>query len=293
MLGKLIKHEFKATYQLFLAIYLIAFASIPFAIFSLSQYEGGAFIGFFKGFSLFAFIILLIGVNIASTIICIYRFYTHVLGAESYLTNTLPVKPFHLITSKALVSGFWSLCGNIVSIICGYVVLKFSMPHIINEAKTALHELYKMLSYDTYFHLENGTKLITRGSILTTLMVLLTACILSIILSLVSTPVLYYCSMVVGQYISPKHKVVSAIITYFVINFAMNIISSVASSILIISSSFRTDPYIYADEVLTLVAMLRTITYRYMPFALVFSIAVFIGTFFVTNHLLDKRLNLE
>ena len=127
MTGKLIKYEIKSSGKLMLVIWaaLIA-ASILFSL-SINVLDDTAaafatdgmgimvgIIGTITGLLYFAVFIALI---VATMVVIIMRFYKGILGDEGYLMNTLPVKPWQLITSKGIVAAGIVFASTLVAII--------------------------------------------------------------------------------------------------------------------------------------------------------------------------------
>jgi len=112
MLGKLLKHEFKATARIIPIIFLtIIGLLITGTIFKTLR------IDFFIGTN--AMLLVLGGIICigAVFIFSIMRYFKSMFGAEGYLTQTLPVSKGNLLASKMIVSLFWIICGYIFTIL--------------------------------------------------------------------------------------------------------------------------------------------------------------------------------
>lgn len=109
MLGKLIKHEFKATSRVIPFIYLTA------AVFTLATYMGYWMHNEALGsFAYFLTIMTGTGALISTLVIAAMRFYKSVFDSEGYLTMTLPVTTGQLMLSKALVYFVWIIASGVV-----------------------------------------------------------------------------------------------------------------------------------------------------------------------------------
>lgn len=127
MLGKLIKHEFKATARLFIPIFILVTAitvAVRFLADILYDFnEQGT-----KSGEIFSMIIAFIfGAALVIGIICLilsgpavslYRFYKNVYTDEGYLTNTLPVKPVSILASKLITGIVWTIISGVIVALC-------------------------------------------------------------------------------------------------------------------------------------------------------------------------------
>lgn len=127
MLGKLIKHEFKATARLFIPIFILVTA-ITVAVRFLADilhdinYDGtksgeifSMIIAFIFGAALVIGIICLI---LSGPAVSLYRFYKNVYTDEGYLTNTLPVKPVSILASKLITGIVWTIISGVIVALC-------------------------------------------------------------------------------------------------------------------------------------------------------------------------------
>lgn len=138
MLGKLIKHECKATAKLFLPLLAAVLALLGGfqAIFLLVKWLTGnndshpLVTVLFALFTVLA-ALALIALLAVIVIVAVQRFYKNLLGDEGYLMFTLPATPGQQILSKLLVSLVWSLAG-IAVVILGGVLFAWNLPAIAN-----------------------------------------------------------------------------------------------------------------------------------------------------------------
>ncbi|MCL2111427.1 MAG: hypothetical protein FWH32_04115 [Clostridiales bacterium] len=147
MLGKLIKHELKATAKTFLWLYA-AFAVIAvlnaivtpgtFGIFweasrvptiagTVPALAGGAEADMAGGV-MRSIVMAMYGLSIAAMaivtlVVIILRFFRNLLGDEGYLMLTLPVSREQHILSKLLVGVIWSVCSTVLVALSGLLVL--------------------------------------------------------------------------------------------------------------------------------------------------------------------------
>ena len=100
------------------------------------------------------------------------------------------------------------------------------------------------------------------------------------IVSLISGPLMLYASIALGH-LFRKHRVLWAIISYFIIYIAMQILASVVLGIFGYSS-----PVYDATKT-------AEIMENYLLFSTVFSAACTAGFYAITNYIFSKKLNLE
>ena len=138
MLGKLMKHEFKATAKLFLPLLTAVLAllggfQVIFLLVKWLMGNNDSHPLVTVLFALFAVLaaLALIALLAVIVIVAIQRFYKNLLGDEGYLMFTLPSTPGQQILSKLLVSLAWSLAG-IVVVILGGVLFAWNLPALAN-----------------------------------------------------------------------------------------------------------------------------------------------------------------
>ena len=100
MLGKVMKHEMKATWKVLfpLAMVLVGVTLIGMLMMNMQVFETdmGALVGLAM---LLLYIIGLIALSVTAFIFLLVRFYHSMYGAEGYLSHTLPVTTFSLINA--------------------------------------------------------------------------------------------------------------------------------------------------------------------------------------------------
>lgn len=128
MLGKLMKHEFRATGRFGLPlcgimIALSVVAGMALRVGASGRYnqweEVGSFIVVLYGVSVFA-------VAIGIFIILVQHFKRNLLGDEGYLMRTLPVSIHELLLSKLFVALLWYAAATLLIIVSGLLVATVS-----------------------------------------------------------------------------------------------------------------------------------------------------------------------
>ncbi|MDF2510984.1 MAG: hypothetical protein K0S04_850 [Herbinix sp.] len=209
MLGKLLKHEFKATSRLLLPLFLIlaVLTIMDRIVLGLNVFEG--IFATISGFITFAYVISIIAVVVVTTVFVIYRFYKNLMTDEGYLMFTLPVKPSELINSKLLVATLWTIVSTIAILLS--LIIVFSGTSYFPEIKDGFALVFEQISlqlgsYANLFYIE--------------LFVL-------IIVSIINNILMVYVSIAIGQLIN-GHKILGSIGAYIVISVIIQIVSVVA-----------------------------------------------------------------
>ena len=123
MLGKLLKHEFRATGRLMLPALGAVLVLAVLANFSIRfiQVTDSTFLTILFGLVIGAFGIGMIAATVMTLVLMILRFYRNLLRDEGYLMHTLPVSVHELVWSKLIVSLVWFAVTGLV--ICLVVIL--------------------------------------------------------------------------------------------------------------------------------------------------------------------------
>ena len=203
MLGKLFKHELKATYRLQLpitaAVIVVTLVEILLTTVSGSMKDGtilNTFLAIVTTIVSIAYVLMLIAYILTAHFIGIQRYYKNIFTDEGYLTLTLPVKTGYHQFVKLVVALFWAVVSIVVLIGCVYLILG-SATEFISPI-----QLWAQIS-DTYSYLHP------------TALFLLTA--VAVLASEISFFTMAYFCIAVGQTFSKKHKVAAALVTYLVL----------------------------------------------------------------------------
>ena len=213
MLGKLLKHEFKATARLLLPIYIVlAVFTIMARIVLHFNFTGS--LAIFTGFVTIAYIISLTAIIVISYVITILRFYRNLMTDEGYLMFTLPVKPHELINSKLIVSFLW----NIACIVAVFLSLigVFLNSERIGFFKESWSTVINQMERDF-------------GSGNTTLFFI--EFIILFIIGLIFNILMIYASISIGQLFS-GHKVLGSFLSYIGISTVLQILFTAGTATL-------------------------------------------------------------
>ncbi len=113
MFGKLLKHDFIATGRIMGIVYAIfvavsAYVIAPFYFSDVSVEEMGTM----EVLKIFLLLVVVAALYIVTIVTIMVHFQKSLYGDQGYLTFTLPVKSFSILTSKVLVSGLWYLLAT-------------------------------------------------------------------------------------------------------------------------------------------------------------------------------------
>lgn len=270
MLGKLLKHEWKATSRQMLPLYLgvlfITLATV--LVYSMPQVTATGLkiaIQILIILLTIAFVLCIAALMILTVFFCVQRFYKHMLTDEGYLTLTLPVSPAAHQVTKLTVSTVW------IGLSVGLLLLS-----IYAVARAAFGAEKIRLVLDGMLQDMNGAGIPVGGAVALFGLMMLS----SVIFSLCSI----YLSMALGQVFSSKHKIAAAVLAYFVIYSIMQIVFVIFIVIVagacgkeIFAASSKLEPFV--------VSLMIGMSALYLVMGA--------GMFFMTNRIFTRKLNLE
>ncbi len=279
MLGKVIKHDFKAMSKLFIPTYLVFGALVILdALMNLvnsqipNHVKAYGIIPVFTTLTdvlMFIGMILIIAISPILSTVCFYR---SVAGNEGYLTHTLPVKRSIIVTGK-MITGFLYSCISLVFVFISSLIYLFICHHdtsmeIISSIKNFfLHEL----------KLEDFPVSVIVGFIII---------ILALIVQQYANVATYYCCVAIGQ-TNNTHKIIMSIVTYIAYTTILQILSSVFSFVMTAVLSNTSDSL---NEF-----MVRNPEGFFLGvsiFALCLNLLISVLFTFICTKILDKKLNL-
>ena len=208
MLGKLLKHEMKATYRIMLLLNGIVLALSIIGHFVLgSAFLKNTMLSGLQASVLVFYILGVIAAYIVTTIYLLVRYYKNLYTTEGYLTFTLPVSTTAIINAKVINGFLWKLINTILSIASVFILMGTAM------AKSEIKINDIIMAFDEFTAMTG----ITLGSVIIYL-------ILFILLTSLSGVLTFYFCITVGQ-LWQKHKVIGAILTYICIYIVNQIVS--------------------------------------------------------------------
>lgn len=270
MLGKLYKQDMKATKKLFYPSYVVFI--IVFILNKVMMEIGIAFnsnntiINYIQVLCMTLYIICIVGLFVLTSVFIVTHFYKTMSGEQGYLTHTLPVKTNTIIFSKLLNAIMWQIITTIL-IFLSFCVL--SIGHVSlsdwqmvwNEFTAIFREYPEVEHFLTLFVIEIA---------------------LTLILSLLHTPLMFYASIAIGHLFN-KHKVGGAVLAYIAIYVVQQVISTISLAV----CGFFT--YNSLDNMVDFYRVYHNL----MLFSLIFTTIITIIFYFITNFIFQKKLNLE
>lgn len=260
MLSKLMKYDLKATSRLLGPLYIILLFMSIINRFVINMNDNNEVVRIIRVFLIAAYATLILVVLVVTVFYMIIRFYKNLLTDEGYLMFTLPTKTHQLITSKLLITLFWSIISIVVILISIFIVFASpdSIPTAINVIKEALAELYREFG-------GNGVLMFTE-------------LILMCLLGLVSNILLIYASIAMGQLYS-KHKIIGSFVSYMIIYTVIQFL------MIIIMVAFG----VFIPEV-SEVSILPQVIFPVIIVILMITCTCF---YLATNYIFKRKLNLD
>lgn len=293
MLGKLIKYEFKETYKMgglmLLLILAVSLLGVVGFVSPLSMLmEHGEVLEAAEEpivsvvwvmtmvVSLVLYIIVLIGVMYGILIYSGVHFYRSMYTDEGYLTQTLPVTPHQLLISKTLVAGVWYLTVEIAMIV-SILALVFAMVNSVSGAVPDMNAYFGEMSPWEFFN----QMFVAMSS---ELGINAVHYVLSMLLVFLVTPfatiLMLFGSVTIGQ-LSRKYKGMMGIVAYFVVMIINMLLAYIIQFLfmfgtIVIDNGGGSVPLTSAYDSSTVLGLIM-------------------GTamYFISHHILSKRLNME
>lgn len=287
MLGKLIKHEFKATSREFFMLYLalLALTVLNKLFLVLNDSSGTLFnsgslfdriMTIVQGLLMLAYVFLCMAVFIITIVLILMRFYKNMTGDEGYLMFTLPVPTWTLIVSKAVTAFIWEVLSCFAFLVS--MIILFWGCGFFPEFKKILAEMDQIFEFIP----------------VSTFMLFCVLMLLMVIVTAFYSLITFYFCIAVGH-LAKKHRIAVAVGTYFLYNFVMQFISFFAmlhmnlflqKQLEHLNELSMHQPLVFARELLS--------TFNgYSSVALVFIIVITGAVFFATTRIFSKNLNLE
>lgn len=221
MLGKLLKHEFRATGRIMLPVFAVLGVLALLFNFSVRMIDrvDSTLLQLLFGLIIFAFVAGVIAAEIIVLVLMINRFYKNLLGDQGYLMFTLPANVHELVWSKLIVSFVWFWLTNLVILlIIAATVFSFSAADLgaFFAQLPSWSELRAILA-------EAGV----RGG---DLVLIVLEYLLFILLSGLTMCLHFYAAMSLGHSFS-DHKGLYSVLFFIAISFALSFLSTFLGSV--------------------------------------------------------------
>lgn len=256
MLGKLIKHEFRATSRFLLPLHILLLVACFFGRFITQSAILRDIPTPLLIVTVIFYLSILVIIPCATWMLLIVRYYKSLYTDEGYLALTLPVSRGQLLFSKAFTAIVWTIL-DFICVLTGCAIMIMIKP-ILEHSDLFMLELEKGLEMDPVLFFW------------TTVLLSIVGCFSSIAVS-------YFC-ISLGQLLS-SHRVLGAIVSYFTISSIVSVISLVLV-VLLGFNPFSSEP---PGNLMLEIYWISGI------FAIFEAAVFFIGTYF----LLKKKTNLN
>lgn len=294
MLGKLFKHEWKSINKVggvltLIVVIVTIIGCIMLQLPAMTSLISGSsnmeedvmVIWFMMGFiSFMIYLFMLMGATYGLFIFLGVRFYRTMYTGQGYLTNTLPVTGRQLLISKICVSGICYLILEVVVVVSMFALMSALFSGLLSgeleaEGFTSMWDFWM-----TAFR-EIGPMYEELGMNWTGYLI---AMIIAVLIAPFSSMAILFGSITVGQ-LSKKHKGVMGVLVYLGVCFLNMIITSVIQVISMVKMSMDilADPY--GDVNMNLNGTMYS--------ALIMSLAMAVVLYFVSHHILTKKLNMD
>ena len=215
MLGKLMKHEFRATGRIMLPLLgaeLLLSVLAGLSVRGLDRLENMGFLGVTYILTLSVFFLGLFALAVVAFVLMIQRFYRNLLRDEGYLAMTLPVSVDEQIWSKLLVSFVWFLAVGVLSMVTMVILVTLG---------ARMNFLQAVFSQENLEMLREAVTIIGGGNVfLFTL-----ECIVLGFLGVCATCLRCYSALAIGHS-AADHKLLLSFVAYFVIGMALSLLQN-------------------------------------------------------------------
>ena len=268
MLGKLIKHEFRATGRILLPLLgaeLLLSVLAGFSVRGLDRVENMGILGVMYVTTLVVFFLGLFALSVVAFVLMIQRFYKNLLRDEGYLSMTLPVSVDEQLFAKLIVSFVWFAAVGLLSVVSLLTV-------------TSIGARFGGVVNVDIGEIRDAVQSVGGGNLLLFLLELL----LLGFLGSCATCLRCYSALAIGHS-AADHKMLLSFVAYIVIGFALSVVrNSVLLGLL---------PSI--DPGAILAGMSSALQFHAIVFTGILVAALYCALFyFVTRWFLKNKLNL-
>ncbi len=288
MLGKLIKHDFKATGKVMIPLNMVlVIVTILGSLLVGSRLLQRTELLPLTITLVIAYALMMIALSTVASIFLIVNFYRNMFSSQGYLTFTLPASPWSLLHSKTIVGFVWVLINTLLTF-ASVFLLTGSAAGFSNLGAIFREMADASVTADGVTVSIGLTDII--GYTLPQLALLL------VLLTLISgfySVAMGYGSVAIGQ-LYAKHKVVGTVIAYLVLQF----ISQIVMSVVMLFVSLR--PLIgmvdsASQDISTeeLAHVMRSIYQPMLPILIVVFLVIGVGCYVAAGIIMNKKVNLD
>lgn len=280
MLVKLFKYEWKAFWKVpaainlaLLIVTLVGMATLVTPFWEIDSFA-------IEMLSVTAIMFYIVGIFAGLIAVVVYiaiRFYRNVYTDEGYLTNTLPVTPRMIILSKLLVSSLWSVISGIV-VFLSIFLLVFAAAYSFD----GINFFRDLLELDELWETWRYLLGISVNAHFLRIMLDTVISVLYMIIRVFFSILMLYTAISLGQ-LFQRHKIAGAVAWYIAEYVIIQMVTSIASSVLLYSNWDSIYNYTGFGSMYN--------WYFYGGFVL--SAICCVAMFFLSEYMLKKRLNLD
>lgn len=284
MLGKLLKHEWRAVWKVptLLIAVLMLIAAAAGCTFALPIWDS-EWIGLpLSGVMIIVmFYFAMIAVGIGIMIYFAVRYYKNMYTDEGYLTHTLPVTARSLLINKVITMTAWNLIGGIAVIVSLFVFGGVTFLALVSKDSSYARELVEAFAQLPAVLRELWNEPALRG-----INGFCASIVFLVLASSFSGTMMIIGAINLGQMVR-KHRILGAVGAYFAISCAMQFLTTIIIMPIMMMqiNSAIDDMYMEASPFPVLTPMYVIIG--------VVSLGVAIGLYFVSEYLVRRQLELE
>lgn len=219
--------------------------------------------------SMTGFIVVIVGISVMTLIVTIQRFNKNLLTDEGYLSFTLPVNAHSHIDAKMIVSFVWTILSLLVSAVAILVLAgdQNTMEHMSRFFFTELPEGIRQVGSGFYVILLEG--------------------ILFLIIATLGSITEIYAAITIGN-MSSKHRLLAGVGAYV----GFGIVQQIIASIIMTAYAPGMEKYF---ESLSRASAAQAVGAVELVLLILLLYTLFFGVlfYFLTNWMLQKKLNLE
>lgn len=266
MLGKLLKYDFRSVSREFMLLWpaaLVIGLVMRFTVVSGTDHTAIELPDLVNVLVILAYFAVMVAMFVIALLFIIQRFYKGLLGQEGYLMNTLPVRPWQLVTSKLICAVVVTLVSCVVAALSVFLMIP--------------------LSFEDIFQINFGTLWQQLMKVFPDFMLMMVELGLMVLIGLTASITQLYFSMAIGHLFG-KNRIAGSIVAYVGIGMAINVLFTFAIYVLnALGIQNWTSWNVSQSAAVHLVLWL-----------LILSDAVLTALFFFgTTYILKNKLNLE
>lgn len=270
MLGKLLKHDFKAlfrNYSLLFAVLLLVTLLYKVCL----LLPKNIVFNFTNGLMGALYVIVILGCLFGAAVINIVRFYKNLVTDEGYLTFTLPVSSKKIIASKLISSLVMDVLMAVAVLVSTFLLRNdlAVIDDLYRSFEKTLQQIFIMKEYHKFFNVF----------------------VLCMGIIFIYTQMAEFTAVAIGQ-TNRTHKIAAGVGAYALIYFVTQCVMGV--TVFLWSNKFN----LYNVEVditalsLTETEILNAVS-RLMSMICIVEVVLGVACFFLTDYLFAKKLNLE